>query len=133
MGDKAGPLTLLSAMITPAVLISACGTLIFSTSTRLSRIVDRVRALGQEMEELSRRAEDTKAAARRADLEQQLRSRAQRGRLIQRSLASLYISLGLFVGATMGIALTGFFPGLGWMPTALGVAGTLALFNGSVL
>src|SRR5207247_1545304 len=32
-------LSLLSAMITPAVLISACGTLIFSTSTRLARPV----------------------------------------------------------------------------------------------
>jgi len=35
-------LNILSAMITPAVLISACGTLIFSTSTRLARVVDRV-------------------------------------------------------------------------------------------
>lgn len=38
-------LAVLSAMITPAVLISACGTLIFSTAARLARIVDRVRGL----------------------------------------------------------------------------------------
>src|SRR5262252_5485580 len=48
-GDRVNtpdPMTLLSAMITPAVLISACGTLILSTSTRLARIMDRVRELG---------------------------------------------------------------------------------------
>ena len=32
-------------MITPAVLISASGTMILSTSTRLGRVVDRVRSL----------------------------------------------------------------------------------------
>ena len=36
-------LAVLTAMITPAVLISACGALIFSTSTRMGRVVDRVR------------------------------------------------------------------------------------------
>ena len=45
-------LGLLSAMITPAVLISACGQLIFSTSTRLARIVDRVRQLTPLLEQL---------------------------------------------------------------------------------
>ena len=42
-------LAVLTAMITPAVLISACGALILSTSTRLGRVVDRVRALGLEV------------------------------------------------------------------------------------
>lgn len=35
-------------MITPALLISACGTLVLSTSNRLSRVVDRVRVLTAE-------------------------------------------------------------------------------------
>ena len=41
-------LAILTAMITPAVLISACGALIFSTSTRLGRVVDRVRMLSEK-------------------------------------------------------------------------------------
>jgi hypothetical protein len=130
MPDKAGALTLLSAMITPAVLISACGTLIFSTATRLSRIVDRVRVLGNEMERLP--AEGA-AEEQRTELMRQLATRAQRGRLIQRSLASLYVALGLFVGATISIAVIGFFPSAGFVPTVLGVAGTLSLFHGCVL
>jgi hypothetical protein len=48
--------SVLSAMITPAVLISACGALILSTSVRLGRVVDRVRALADRFEELSRTA-----------------------------------------------------------------------------
>ena len=47
-------LGLISSMITPAVLISACGTLVFSTATRLARIVDRVRELSRDMEALFR-------------------------------------------------------------------------------
>ena len=46
-------LGLLSAMITPAVLISACGALIFSTSSRLARIVDRARKLAVQVESLA--------------------------------------------------------------------------------
>jgi Protein of unknown function (DUF2721) len=46
--------SVLSAMFTPAVLISACGALIFSTSTRLARIVDRVRELIRVVEEFSK-------------------------------------------------------------------------------
>ena len=41
-------------MITPAVLISASGTLILSTSERLGRVVDRVRSLSDRLQELSR-------------------------------------------------------------------------------
>jgi len=45
----------LTAMITPAVLISACGSMILSTSSRLGRVVDRVRALSDKLEELASR------------------------------------------------------------------------------
>ncbi|MFA7405726.1 MAG: DUF2721 domain-containing protein, partial [Pelobacteraceae bacterium] len=41
---------ILTSMITPAVLISACGTLIFSTSARLGRIFDRVNVMKGEIE-----------------------------------------------------------------------------------
>ncbi len=43
----------LTAMMTPAVLISACGSMILSTSHRLGRVVDRVRALSDKLEELA--------------------------------------------------------------------------------
>lgn len=42
----------LTAMITPALLISATGSLVLSTSTRLGRVVDRVRELEGRLSEL---------------------------------------------------------------------------------
>ncbi len=53
MEPLSSALSVLTAMITPAVLISACGTMILSTSTRLGRVVDRVRALSDRLEELA--------------------------------------------------------------------------------
>ena len=44
----------LTAMITPALLISATGSLVLSTSTRLGRVVDRVRSLSDRVEELAK-------------------------------------------------------------------------------
>ena len=46
------PSEILGAMITPAVLISASGVLVLSTSNRVGRTVDRVRALAGEVERL---------------------------------------------------------------------------------
>jgi hypothetical protein len=115
-------LSLLSAMITPAVLISACGTLIFSTSTRLSRIVDRVRQLSQSFEQLYTGSVADFPDERRAEVERQLFLLAGRGRLIQRALTSFYVALGIFVGTTMGIGLAALFPRITWLPTALGAS-----------
>ena len=42
----------LTAMVTPALLISATGSLVLSTSTRLGRVVDRVRALEDRLSAL---------------------------------------------------------------------------------
>jgi len=129
------PLTLdlLTAMITPAVLISACGTLIFSTSTRLARIVDRVRDLTKAMDTLYAGAEGDFLDERRAEVERQLSMHAQRGRLIQWSLTSYYVSLGLFVGSAAAIGLVAFVHVAAWLPTTLGMLGTFALFYASVL
>jgi hypothetical protein len=51
--DMSLAITVLTAMITPAVLISACGSMILSTSVRLGRVVDRVRSLSDRLEEMS--------------------------------------------------------------------------------
>ena len=126
-------LSLLSAMITPAVLISACGTLIFSTSTRLARVVDRVRHLSAQIERLFADEEVRFRTERRKEVEAQLGFYARRARLVQGSLTSFYVALGIFVATTIAIALTPFAPRLTWLPSVLGIAGTLVLFFGCVL
>jgi len=126
-------LSLLSAMITPAVLISACGTLIFSTSTRLARVVDRVRNLSAQIERLFGGDAPPFAEERRREVELQLAIYARRARLVQGSLTSFYVALGLFVATTIAVGFTPFAPAIGWVPAALGIIGTLVLFLGCVL
>jgi hypothetical protein len=126
-------LELLSAMITPAVLISACGTLIFSTANRLARVVDRVRALTRLLEQLYATDQGDFVAERREESERQLSLQARRSRIIQRSLTALYVSLGFFVGTTISIGIAGLAPHVAWLPTVLGVTGTVVLFYGCML
>jgi Protein of unknown function (DUF2721) len=131
VGPKA--LELLSAMITPAVLISACGTLIFSTANRLARVVDRVRALTRLLEQLYASDQGDFVAERREESERQLSLQARRSRIIQRSLTALYVALGFFVGTTISIGLAGLAPSVSWLPTILGITGTVVLFYGCML
>jgi hypothetical protein len=126
-------LSVLSAMITPAVLVSACGTLIFSTSTRLARIVDRVRELSQMIERMAADETIDFIDARREEVDRQIATHARRGRIIQRSLTSFYIALGLFVAMTVCLGLVAIIQRGAWLPVILGIAGTVYLFYGSVL
>ncbi|MCG3163625.1 MAG: hypothetical protein JMDDDDMK_05066 [Acidobacteria bacterium] len=126
-------LNVLSAMITPAVLISACGTLVFSTSTRLARIVDRVRDLSQTIEHLSKDEVIDFPDDRRAEVDRQIAIHVRRGRLIQRSLTSFYISLSMFVAASVAIGFVSVFNRAAWAPNTLGIVGTVFLFYGCVM
>ena len=133
MQDTLHSLSVLSAMITPAVLISACGTPIFSTSTRLARIVDRVRDLSRTIERLSRGENVDFPEERRIEVDRQIAIHARRGRLIQHSLTSFYLSLSLFVAATVAIGFVAVFNRVTWLPNALGIVGTVFLFYGCVM
>jgi hypothetical protein len=131
--DLPGGLSVLTSMITPAVLISACGQLIFSTSNRLARIVDRVRDLTRLIEKLATGEVAEFVEERRQEVDVQLGFYAQRGRLVQQSLTALYVALGLFVATTLGIGLTAFVPVIAFLPGLLGISGTLTLFYGCML
>jgi hypothetical protein len=134
MGAGASGSGVLTAMITPAILMLACGTLITSTATRLARIVDRVRQLSGAFEQLAAgQLEVDFVAERIAEVERQLAAHAQRSRLIQASLTSFYLSLGIFVATSLSLALVSLMPGLAWVASALGLVGILVLFHGCVL
>lgn len=119
--QTAADLSLLSAMITPAVLISACGTLILSTSSRLARIVDRVRSLSSQIEQQFTDEETDFPDERRAEVEHQPGIHIQRSHLIQRSLTSFYVALGLFVAATFSIGIVALVNQAAWLPTLFGM------------
>lgn len=131
-GGNPLPADLLPAMVTPAVLISAAGTLVFSTTTRLARIVDRARILADHLEEIDAAPGTPFAAERRHEIERQLGVRAERSHLVQSAVTGFYVALGLFVATTVAIGLAALVPGVAWLPGLLGIAGTLALFVGCV-
>src|SRR6266508_605100 len=94
----------LTAMITPAVLISACGSMILSTSSRLGRVVDRVRALSDRLEEFARESRDSDdSKERQAIIFEQLDKLTSRARILQRSMVDFYLGLGMFVATSVAI------------------------------
>jgi hypothetical protein len=125
----------LTAMITPAVLISACGSMILSTSSRLGRVVDRVRALSDKLEELAqKRAEDTKE--RQGVIFAQLDKLTSRARILQRSMVAFYLATGMFVATSVAIGVVAVIPSspdYNLVPVIVGLGGACCLFYGSML
>ncbi len=134
MDSFSSAIAVLTAMITPAVLISACGALILSTSTRLGRVVDRVRSLADKFEELAS-TEDELALAeeRRAVIFDQLDKLTTRSRILQRSMTVFYVALCLFVATSVAIGVVAYVPRITWLPVILGIGGASFLFYGSII
>lgn len=134
--DSESAIAVLTAMITPAVLISACGSMILSTSSRLGRVVDRVRALSDRLETMPERTErGPSLAERQALIFQQLDKLTSRARILQRCMVTFYLSLGMFVATSVAIGVVAFIgnPRYNLIPVALGIAGACFLFYGSIL
>ena len=128
-------LAVLTAMITPAVLISACGALIFSTSSRLGRVIDRVRILSDRFQDLAAHPEkDEMAEERRLLIFTQLDRQTSRARLIQRAMVAFYSALGVFVSTSVAIAvISALARNFTWIAVVLGVIGGLFMLYGSML
>jgi hypothetical protein len=128
-------LAILTAMITPAVLISACGALIFSTSTRLGRVIDRVRLLSERFQALALNPDkDEMFDERRELIFQQLDRQTSRARLIQRAMTAYYTALGVFVSSSVAIAVVSAAArNFTWVAVVLGLLGSLFMLYGSVL
>lgn len=125
---------MLTAMITPAVLISACGSMILSTSSRLGRVVDRVRALSDKLEELATKHAD-ETEERQAIIFAQLDKLTSRARILQRSMVAFYLCLGMFVATSVAIGVVAIVGNTRYtiVPVILGLVGACFLFYGSML
>lgn len=124
----------LTAMITPAVLISACGSMILSTSTRLGRVVDRVRALSDKLEELALKPA-SETGERQAIIFSQLDKLTSRARILQRAMVSFYLCLGMFVATSVAIGVVAIVGRSRYtlVPVIFGITGACFLFYGSIL
>ncbi len=118
----------LQTMITPAVLISASGTLVLSTSNRIAKLSERVRGLRDaDGTEPSGAGEDPADPAQLAILSRRLL-------LMRSAMTALYVSIGLFVGSSLMIGLSALFEALeGWTAVMLALSGGLLLFYACAL
>ena len=135
MDQTSSAVAVLTAMITPAVLISACGSMILSTSSRLGRVVDRVRALSEKLDELAAgESDDTKE--RQAVIFAQLDKLTSRARILQRSMVAFYLATGMFVATSVAIGFVAVIPSsprYNLVPVIVGLLGACFLFYGSIL
>lgn len=126
----------LTAMVTPTLLISATGSLVLSTSTRLGRVVDRARELEKKLSELIL-VEDHSTVPlydKRLDTIVKLLDKVtSRSRILQRALSAFYYGLGFFILTSVTIAIAAFFTTYRWIPIPVGIVGIMYLFWGSVL
>lgn len=126
----------LTAMVTPTLLITAAGSLVLSTSTRLGRVVDRVRQLEIRLGEMIY-AEDKSAVPlyeKRVEVIVDLLDKVtSRARILQRAMALFYYSIGVFILTSVMIAIAGLFDVYRWLPVPLGVLGIFFMFYGAIL
>jgi hypothetical protein len=133
MEDNSLVISLLTAMITPAVLIMACGQLSLTTSQRLSRSISRTRTIYNELM-------DIKSGKREATVEEKIKlhlmitQTTKRSILLQKVMSMLYIALLFFVSTSL---LTGIFEIMDWVRhwvlITVPIIGAIALFSASIL
>ena len=132
-GELSVAVAVLSAMITPAVLISACGSLLIATSNRLGRVVDRTREVSQRFAEVAHETERTMLEEERQLLFDQLAGLTRRSNMLQRAMSRLYLAVSMFVATSVSIgivAVTG--QRYAWIPIVLGLGGAGLLFAASL-
>jgi len=126
----------LTAMVTPALLISATGSLVLSTSTRLGRVIDRVRQLEERLSDLIYIEDKNevplydKRVEVIVDLLDKVTSRA---RILQRAMAAFYYGLGMFVLTSVTIAIAAIFNNYRGLPIPIGIIGIMFLFWGTLM
>jgi hypothetical protein len=110
---------LIVQMVSPAVMISACGLLLLGLGNRYARVVDRIRAFATEVRQLQGVDTSTSPvdAERLRVLNVQISDLFRRGRLVRNAILFCHTAICLFVVCSFVIPLT-----RAGIPTSLPVA-----------
>lgn len=120
-------IAMISAMITPALLILASASLVASALVRLSRAVDRGRVLIALLE----RAE-TRESVEPQTMRRWLDRHERRSLAAERAIAAFFAAVALFVAACLGIAIDRQSGNtLTWLPVGLVIGGMLLVLLGA--
>jgi hypothetical protein len=123
---------ILAVMITPAVLISASGTLVLSTSNRLGRVVDRIRVLADSAEKLSDHETTEEMVEKRVQIAEQVGWLSKRLGILQTAIITFYVGIGFLVTSSITIGLSASAHGLmSWVPVGFALLGVMALLFGA--
>lgn len=124
----------LSAMITPAIFLTANGSLIISTSNRMSRVVDRIRVLNEQGDSIFRGASTLDYPRERGEhIQQQLGRLIRRADRVRAALTLLYLAFVSFVLTSLGLAIDVLFGNrLVALPTAFAVLGVSLMLGACV-
>jgi hypothetical protein len=121
-------LQLISASLTPAILILATGSLVASTLTRIARIVDRARVILERVASARERGDQQGVIENTA----WLRMYARRASLAERALTVYYTAIGLFVASSLAITADNLtHDSVPWLSLVLVVTGAICVFIGT--
>jgi hypothetical protein len=116
---------IISAMITPSLLILASGSLVASALMRLGRSVDRSRALVSQIE-------GGQMTVPRETLLRWFARYEQRGINAERAIGMFFAAVAVFVSDCLSIALDRAFHGeVAWLPVSLTIVGMILLLIGA--
>ena len=124
----------LTAMVTPTLLISATGSLVLSTSTRLGRVVDRARDLEKRLSELITIEDTSKIPLYETRLDtivNLLDKTTSRSRILQRALGAFYYGLGCFILTSVTLPLPRFLQRIVGFQSRLELLGFFVYFGGA--
>ena len=124
----------LSAMIAPALFLTANGSLIISTSNRMSRIVDRIRAMNDLADQIDRGVIGLDYSDERlGHVVEQLAHLEWRSDHVRLALTFLYMSLSAFAGTSLALGAVVLVKSrMSEAPSLLAVAGVVLMLAAAV-
>ncbi len=128
MNNATSPAVLIiSAMITPALLILGSASLVATALQRLARAIDRARAMLQLSDEEAGRLGQTQDVSKRW-----LKRYAIRSLMAERAVTAFFLAVGLLVIDCLSIAVDRYFADtLTWLPVSLTILGMCMIFAGA--
>ena len=120
-------LIIISAMITPALLILGSASLVATALQRLARAIDRSRSILQMSDE------DARKPVWQQDMSKRWLERyATRSLLAERAVTAFFLAVGILVLGCFSIAVDRFFADmLTWLPVSLTIIGMFMILAGA--
>lgn len=119
----------IQTLLTPMLMVGGAASMNWGLQRLQFSIVTRLRLLGDERLELTHKAQDVLAEARRLQIDEQLRSLKRRARYTRNSIASFYMAALAFFACSIAIAVIGWFDlPAAWVCTFLFEAGMLFIY-----